>query len=97
MFKSQFVLEEAAITLEWISQREVLIPEQGCLLVSFDPSEAGEGNFTITYQFTDGNGCSNTASDVIFVESCLSIAEGSNELFSIYPNPADQYRNDQPY
>ncbi|WP_371440201.1 PKD domain-containing protein, partial [Olleya sp. ITB9] len=34
---------------------------------SFDPSVAGVGTHTITYTFTNGNGCSNSASDTIEV------------------------------
>ena len=34
---------------------------------SFDPSTAGAGTHTITYTYTDGNGCVNTASDDIAV------------------------------
>jgi len=34
---------------------------------SFDPAVAGVGTHTITYTFTNGNGCSNSASDAIEV------------------------------
>ena len=33
----------------------------------FSPSIAGEGTHTITYTYTDGNGCSNTANNTILV------------------------------
>ena len=37
---------------------------------SFDPAAAGSGNWLITYSFTDGNGCSNTANTSILVSDC---------------------------
>ena len=37
---------------------------------SFDPATAGSGNWLITYSFTDGNGCSNTANTSILVSDC---------------------------
>jgi hypothetical protein len=55
---------------------------------TFDPSAAGEGAFTISYQYTDGNGCSDSVIETITVESCLSVEEGTQGLFAIYPNPA---------
>jgi PKD repeat protein len=36
---------------------------------TFDPSVAGTGNHTITYSFTDGNGCSNSFSQPITVNA----------------------------
>ena len=38
---------------------------------SFDPSTADVGNHAITYEITDGNGCSNTATTNIIVKACL--------------------------
>ncbi len=38
---------------------------------TFDPASAGVGMHTITYSFTDGNGCTNTATDVIEVKDDL--------------------------
>ena len=34
---------------------------------SFDPAAAGVGIHTLTYTFTDGNGCTNSASDDVEV------------------------------
>lgn len=36
----------------------------------FDPSVAGVGTFQITYTYSDGNGCSNSASSNITVDNC---------------------------
>ena len=40
---------------------------------NFDPSTAGQGTFTITYTFTDLNGCTNTATSQI---KCWIMYEG---------------------
>ncbi|MBK9193061.1 MAG: putative Ig domain-containing protein, partial [Crocinitomicaceae bacterium] len=55
---------------------------------NFDP--ANSGTFTITYDYTDGNGCSNAATADISVVSCLGTGELFNEFnFKAYPNPTD--------
>lgn len=54
----------------------------------FDPSSAGLGTYTITYEYTDMNGCVNTDTEDIIVDACLSIEDISGSDFvSIYPNP----------
>ncbi len=55
----------------------------------FSPASAGVGTHTITYSYTDGNGCSNTASNNILVNTCTGInnVEVQNELVTMYPNP----------
>lgn len=57
---------------------------------NFNPSLAGSGIFTITYHYTDGNGCTNTATTNITVNLCTGINENiKNNFIKIYPNPAD--------
>lgn len=46
------------------------------------------GSFTITYTYTDGNSCSNSATGNITVENCTSISEFSSNEMVVYPNPA---------
>ena len=55
----------------------------------FDPSAAGQGSFTITYVFTDINGCIDSAQQNITVDLCTGI-NGASSLESVvlYPNPA---------
>jgi hypothetical protein len=56
---------------------------------SFDPSLAGAGVHTITYSFTDINGCSNSATQTIFV-SPSTLGINYNDVASgmaLYPNP----------
>ena len=53
---------------------------------SFDPATAGVGSTTITYDFTDGNGCSNSATASITVDACASLEEDGFTM-TISPNP----------
>ena len=53
----------------------------------FDVSTAGVGTHTITYTYTDGNGCTNDATETITVDACSSIGELASS-FTIYPNPS---------
>lgn len=55
----------------------------------FDPATAGIGSQTITYDYTDGNGCSNSATNMIVVDACLSINENDIQALSVYPNPTN--------
>ena len=41
---------------------------------SFDPASAGLGMHTITYTYTNANGCSDTASDVVIVNQLPTVA-----------------------
>ncbi len=41
---------------------------------SFDPKKAGVGLHTVTYTFTDGNGCTGSASDTIEVFALPTVA-----------------------
>lgn len=55
----------------------------------FDPAQVANGDHTITYTYTDNNGCTNTATDVIYRGECLGINETVNGLkVEIYPNPS---------
>lgn len=53
----------------------------------FNPATAGTGTHTITYTYTDGNNCSNTATADIIVDGCLSISENDLTNVKVYPNP----------
>lgn len=54
---------------------------------SFNPSTALVGTNTITYNYTDGNGCDFSNTTSIDVDSCLSIGEFEGLNWSVYPNP----------
>lgn len=55
---------------------------------NFDPSSASANStVTITYNYTDGNGCSNMATNTIFVSECLGVEDLTSALVNVYPNP----------
>lgn len=60
----------------------------GVVSNQFDPATAGLGTFTITYSFTDVNGCSAQTQQSITV-GCASIEDLNKNNFTIYPNPND--------
>ncbi|MES2763121.1 MAG: T9SS type A sorting domain-containing protein [Bacteroidota bacterium] len=53
----------------------------------FSPSTVGVGTYTITYTYSDGNSCTNSASDMITVDACTGIQTLNAEAFAMYPNP----------
>lgn len=55
----------------------------------FNPATTGVATTTLTYNYTDGNGCSGTAQSSVVVDDCLGIAEGDVVEFSLYPNPSN--------
>jgi hypothetical protein len=57
---------------------------------TFNPSLSGQGDFAITYQYTDPNGCTDVVTEMISVESCLSVEQVNQHSFAIFPNPANQ-------
>jgi len=54
---------------------------------SFDPAVAGLGTTTLTYSYTDGNGCSGTATSPILVDDCAGVQDNTVN-WNIYPNPS---------
>lgn len=54
---------------------------------TFDPNQAGVGTHTISYTFTDGNGCAGSSSVSIMVDACLSVENQALQSLSVYPNP----------
>ncbi len=49
---------------------------------------AGVGSHIITYEYTDGQGCSNSDTSLIQIDNCTDMDNAFNEQLSIYPNPA---------
>jgi PKD repeat protein len=56
---------------------------------NFNPTTAGLGTKTITYAYTDANGCANTATNTIVVDACLGLENNEIASVSVYPNPTD--------
>lgn len=76
----------AAITLSGGAPLSGAYSGTGVTAGSFDPTT--QGTFTITYDYTDGNGCSGNAVSDITVVDCLGLNEAGNaNSFSCYPNP----------
>lgn len=58
---------------------------------TFDPS-IGSGTYTVVYNYTDGNGCSNSTNLVLTVSECTGLTFVGNNINSlvVYPNPAKE-------
>jgi hypothetical protein len=54
---------------------------------TFNPTTAGFGNHTLTYTFTDGNGCTNSAEADVLVDDCAAIDELAGNIVTVFPNP----------
>lgn len=56
---------------------------------NFDPSIAGVGIWPVTYIYTDGNGCTDTATTNITVDLSTggTMNGGGDGAFEVYPNP----------
>lgn len=54
----------------------------------FDPATAGLGTHTITYTYTDPNGCLSSATQTILVDACVGLTDLENDAILIHPNPA---------
>jgi hypothetical protein len=55
---------------------------------TFNPATAG--TYTITYSYTNSNGCTNASSKTITVELCTGLEEINGSGLVIYPNPAKE-------
>ncbi|MDH4473029.1 MAG: choice-of-anchor J domain-containing protein [Fluviicola sp.] len=78
-----------ALTLSGGSPASGTYSGTGVAAGSFNPATAGSGTHTITYDYTDANGCSNSATDNILVDACLGINEVLQENRVAYPNPSN--------
>jgi hypothetical protein len=59
----------------------------GVQVTELVPTNTGVGNVTVTYTYTDGNGCSDSANSVITIVDCANINESAAGSLSVYPNP----------
>lgn len=61
---------------------------------NFNPATAGIGTFAISYNYTDANGCSATATENIEVTDCLGLDNTANNYnFEVFPVPANEVLN----
>jgi hypothetical protein len=59
---------------------------------TFHPGLAGTGYITLTYDYTDVNGCYNSANAIVFVDMCMGIeGETQDGTVNAYPNPASDF------
>jgi len=70
-----------------------LYSETGVTSGSFNPTTAGVGTYSLSYAYTDSNGCSGSASDTMHVLACVGINENAISAINIYPNPANNNIN----
>lgn len=57
---------------------------------TFYPGGAGTGYVTLTYSYTDANGCPNSANAIVYVDLCMNVADTQyNGDAMAYPNPAN--------
>ncbi|TVR78766.1 MAG: T9SS C-terminal target domain-containing protein [Chitinophagaceae bacterium] len=60
----------------------------------FSPEVAGLGPHVISYNYTDGNGCSNSANTILDVVICTSVEELLTRIsVDVYPNPFTEFIN----
>lgn len=59
----------------------------------FHPEVAGIGTHTITYAYTDADGCENSAQQDVVVDACTGIGELTKFGLQIYPNPSGNTAN----
>ena len=55
----------------------------------FNPTTATAGTHTLTYMFTDANGCSASASSDIIVDACAGIEDLFASTVQLFPNPSN--------
>ena len=60
---------------------------QGMVGSRFDTDIVGPGNYTITYTYTDGNGCRNSDSKVVTVQAGPSVNAGSDQTVCVTSLP----------
>ncbi len=57
---------------------------------SFAPATAGNGAQTLSYNFTDVNGCTGTATVIVMVNACTGINNFTNNSgINVFPNPSN--------
>lgn len=55
----------------------------------FNPSASGIGSHMVVYTYINQLGCSNSASQTLYVDACTEISEQGADGIQIFPNPND--------
>lgn len=78
----------SSLTLTGGSPSGGIYSGSGVTAGTFNPSQSGLGDITITYTYTDANSCSNTATDIIVVDACAGLENINTEtVLIVYPSP----------
>ncbi|MBL4657110.1 MAG: T9SS type A sorting domain-containing protein, partial [Flavobacteriales bacterium] len=100
---SSYCTTDGAVTLTGIPAGGTFSGTGGSVVGNDFIPATGENNYTITYSFTDGLGCSNSFSRIVTVSVCTNVESmASSPTFSIYPNPVNDQlyvisKSDRPY
>jgi hypothetical protein len=54
----------------------------------FDPAAAGLGTSTVSYYYTDANGCQDTVQTTILVDDCAGLEDYEATGIQVFPNPS---------
>ena len=84
---SEMCVYHNALTLSGGSPASGSYSGTGVTSGTFNPATSGIGTFTITYMYTDANGCSDSATDNILVDACLGVEENTPVILNVFPNP----------
>lgn len=78
---------DAAVQLTGESPAGGVYSGAGVSGTMFDPQSLAAGNYLVTYTYTDANSCSNSASQLIYLDACLGISNSNVNEVSLFPNP----------
>ncbi len=81
--KNSVCTDEGVIALSGGSPSGGSYSGAGVLNNQFDPLVAGVGDHTITYEYTDSNGCNDTATDIVSVISAINTTVSSSEVICL--------------
>jgi len=72
-----------------VNPANAIITGNGVSNLSFNPANSSIGLNVITANYTDGNGCSASATVNLIVEPCSGLNENGTSTLQIFPNPSE--------